>query len=448
MNKKKIGLLFGILLLIAAIVVGFVIGGREDLSKFDSTYYGFNKEHNLAVKVLAEKADPEYQKGEELKLYILVYPADKNEKVDKYNLKIARSADFEKRSESIYPVKLGKEFVYKTKLEQDGFVRLEVFVQDKKGNNINFTFDSVKRNRAYDSSFGVGLDNLQQAIAEPKDFDEFWAKQKKMLADAPLKYVIKEAPIKNDKLDVYYVEVECPNSLPATGVLTVPKDKSKKYPAMGLYDGYGTGIRKKPVDWVPTDKIVFHLNAHGYEMGKDEAYYTEFKKSLNSYAFKSEENKNPETAYFYGMALRCMRSLQFLKQYPLFDGVNLSVRGGSQGGLQTIWCAALDHDVKLAYPDIPWCADLGGYTKGRLRGWRPDHQTGLDYFDIVNHAKRIPATCYVHITRAGLGDYVCPPSGVTIVYNNLKCPKKITYVHDSDHGYANPGAMRFEKESK
>ena len=168
----------------------------------------------------------------------------------------------------------------------------------------------------------------------------------------------------------------------------------------------------------------------------------------SGYAFNNEENQNPETAYFYGMALRCLRSLQFLKQHPLYDGTNLIVRGGSQGGLQTVWCAALDHDVKEAYPDIPWCADLGGYTKGRLRGWRPDYQIGLDYFDIVNHAKRIPATCFVHVTRAGMGDYVCPPSGVTIFYNNLKCPKKITYVHDSDHGYVKQNSIRFEKSSK
>ncbi|MBQ9788363.1 MAG: acetylxylan esterase [Lentisphaeria bacterium] len=410
---------------------------------------GINKECNLAIRVTPEKADPEYEKGETIKLKILVYPVDKNKVTDKYTLRVVESKDFDKSIEKNYPITLDKEFVYTTRMDRDGFVRFEVFVQNKDGKNIDFTFGGFKRQKAYDGGAGVGLDNLKQAVEEPTDFDEFWAKQKKMLADTPIKYTIKDAPIKHEKLDVYYVEVECPNSRPATGILTVPKDKSKKYPAMGLYDGYSnTYIQKEPANVLPDDKIVFHLNAHGYNMGEDENYYNEVKKSLKGYAFKNDENANPETAYFYGMALRCMRSLQFLKQHPLYDGVNLEVQGGSQGGLQTIWCAALDHDVKIARPDIPWCADLGGYTKGRLRGWRPDYQKGLDYYDIVNHAKRIPETCFVHITRAGLGDYVCPPSGITIVYNNLKCPKKITYVHDSDHGYINQGSLRFEKESK
>ncbi|MBR7128388.1 MAG: acetylxylan esterase [Lentisphaeria bacterium] len=428
---------------IALVLVSFVSAFAHD---------GINKECNLAIRVTPGKADPEYEKGEFIQLRILVYPLDRTQKTkiktNDYTIKVVTTKDYGKREEKNYPMRLDHEFIHIATMQQNGFVRFEVFVQNKDGKNIEFYFGGFKRQKAYDGGAGVGLDNLKQAIEEPADFDEFWAKQKKMLADTPIKYTIKDAPIKHEKLDVYYVEVECPNSRPATGILTVPKDKTKKYSAMGIYDGYSNAVNRNILSWVPTDKIVFHVNAHGYHMDKDDAYYKEIQKSLSGYAFKNEENMKPETAYFYGMALRCMRSLQFLKQHSLYDGVNLEVQGGSQGGLQTIWCASLDHDVKIARPDIPWCADLGGYTKGRLRGWRPDYQKGLDYYDIVNHAKRIPETCFVHITRAGLGDYVCPPSGITIFYNNLKCPKKITYVHDSDHGYVNQGSLRFEKESK
>ena len=40
-------------------------------------------------------------------------------------------------------------------------------------------------------------------------------------------------------------------------------------------------------------------------------------------------------------ALRVMRSLQFVKSLPQWDGKNLQANGGSQGGLQTVWAAAL-----------------------------------------------------------------------------------------------------------
>ena len=54
----------------------------------------------------------------------------------------------------------------------------------------------------------------------------------------------------------------------------------------------------------------------------------------------------------------------------------------------------------------------------------------------------------VEVPRAGLGDYTCPPSGVTVLYNNIPGPKKIKYIQGADHGFNPPGAQVFEMESK
>lgn len=89
------------------------------------------------------------------------------------------------------------------------------------------------------------------------------------------------------------------------------------------------------------------------------------------------------------MVLRLMRSLEFLKSLPQWDGKNLKVSGGSQGGLQTIWAAALDPDVTEADSSITWCCDFAGPTIGRLGGWRPEYVPALNYYDAANHAKRI-----------------------------------------------------------
>ena len=77
---------------------------------------------------------------------------------------------------------------------------------------------------------------------------------------------------------------------------------------------------------------------------------------------------------------------------------------------------------------------------GRLRGPWPKIQyvKPLSYFDPVNFAKRVPATCRVEIPRAGLGDYTCQPSGLAVLWNNLKCPKSIIWVQGSEHGYVPP----------
>ena len=110
---------------------------------------------------------------------------------------------------------------------------------------------------------------------------------------------------------------------------------------------------------------------------------------------------------------------------------------GSQGGLQTMWATALDQDVTLAHPSITWCCDLAGTAKAkRLHGrWRIEYVPALDYYDPVFMAKRIKKA-EVHILRAGLGDYTCPPSGLAISYLNLATPKKsIRWVQGSNHSF-------------
>jgi len=52
------------------------------------------------------------------------------------------------------------------------------------------------------------------------------------------------------------------------------------------------------------------------------------------------------------------------------------------------------------------------------------------------------------ISRAGLGDYVCPPSGLAILYNNIKSPKNIVWVQGSTHGFVPQNPQKFVVEQK
>ena len=118
-----------------------------------------------------------------------------------------------------------------------------------------------------------------------------------------------------------------------------------------------------------------------------------------------EQNADPEKAFFNGMVFRVLRAMEYLKSRPEWNGKDLTAEGGSQGGLQTMWAAALDQDVTVAKPGITWCCDLAGTTKkGRyFGGWRIPYVPAIDYYDPVFMAKRIK-TARVEITRAGLCD--------------------------------------------
>jgi cephalosporin-C deacetylase-like acetyl esterase len=72
-------------------------------------------------------------------------------------------------------------------------------------------------------------------------------------------------------------------------------------------------------------------------------------------------------------------------------------------------------------------------------GWYVPWTDSMGYYDAVNFARRIPASCRVEVTRAGLGDYTCPPAGIARLWNAVHPGnKKIVWVQGSQHGYTPP----------
>ncbi len=357
----------------------------------------------------------------------------------------SRTGDDGVKMEGREKVVHGKPLVIETSLSKPGFIRIQATLRNK--NNRVITKKGLQGEQArvfFDGGAGAEIEKLQ-GLPEPEDFDAFWAKQRTRLAEVPLKPELTPMPSDNPNLKVFAVSIPCPgpDNRPTTGFLTIPVDaKPKSLPAHAHFHGYGTSIQRAPRRG-STNSINFNVNAHGYDLNKDEQYYKDFFESIRSnghgYAFDPKQNADPEKAYFNGMALRLMRAFEFLKSLPEWDGKTLCSHGGSQGGLQCVWAGALEPQLTQTNPGIPWCADLGGKTVGRIAGgWNIPYVPAIDYYDCVNMAKRIPATCFVNITRAGLGDYVCPPSGIAMIYNNVKGPKRIFWVQGSTHGYVPP----------
>lgn len=434
----------------------YVVGKFDNLKKLNPIKVDHSK---IKFSAKLDRDNPNYKPGEPMKFTFLVDFAGQKLPEQPYKLFWKRTGDDGITKSGTVNVVPNQPVEVTVNSDKPGFVRLEAWLRDHKGRNVTISYPhpwnkkaKVARTKAFDGGAGVQIETLKQAVAEPADFDAFWAKQKAKLDKVPLKDTMTEVKPSNAKVKQYAVSIDCAGPRPVTGYLTIPVDaKPKSLKAVVEFQGYGTGVQR-PGGYLPGNLIRFCVNAHGYDLGKDAAYYKDFFAKIKSnnqiYAFDPKQNADPEQAYFNGMALRVMRALQFVKSLPQWDGKNLQVNGGSQGGLQTIWAAALDPQVNYATPGVPWCADFGATTIKRLNGWRPSYVPALNYYDIVNHAKRIPKTCQVSITKAGLGDYVCPPSGVTILYNNITAPKKIKYVQGGDHGFNPPEPQTFTMESK
>ncbi len=297
----------------------------------------------------------------------------------------------------------------------------------------------------FNGSAGVLLDQIKGS-PEPADFDEFWTAQKKRLAAVPLKVeMMKEVSSPNKDVQVFDVRISC-LGMPISGYFCKPKNATaKSLPAHVTYHGYGVGSSNKHVN---PKCLTLDVNAHDIENGQPKSYYEDLKKgALNRYGLIKKENEDRENCFWNGMLLRVIRSLEFMKSLPEWDGKNLIVSGGSQGGFQSLCAAGLDSDVTECYPNVPWMCDIGGPNKdGRLKShFRPEWTPALDYYDSAIHAKRIKAKVVI---SAGLGDYVCPPSGQMVLYNNIKSEKKLEFVQGRTHGYFMKNGDKFVLESK
>jgi len=315
-----------------------------------------------------------------------------------------------------------------------GFVRLEVAVFNADGSPLK---DAKGADVKFEGGAGVQPEKLQ-GFPEPADFDAFWQRQKARLAEVPVKAALTEVASKRPAFATYDVKVDCAGGKPVSGYLTLPKDaKPKSLRAQVSFRGYSVcGADPEYQDGA----LVFQINAHGIENGREPEYYKALAEGeLKGYGFHDAENAKPETAYFNGMMLRVMRALEYVKTRPEWNGRELVASGGSQGGLQAVTAAALDRDVTRCGAYKPWCCDLDGVKLGRLRGWRPNVADGLGYYDTATMGKRV--TCETFI-NAGLGDYVCPPSGVAVLYNNVKGPKTIEFIQGSTHGYNPPNPKK------
>jgi len=374
---------------------------------------------------------------------------------------VDRDGDVEQRKARTFVPEAGKTYTARTSLDKPGTVRfwVEVWdtVADKKIGRVDCHGRAV---RVFKTAF-VEPEKMQ-SVPEPADYDAFWKRHRAELDAVPMNPKLELTQKRND-FQVYRLRLDCAGPAPVTGYLSVPT-KPGKYPAHLITDGYGgpfkgTGAQSS-CQGACADEIVIHINAHGYELGRDKQYYIDFMKNAIAHGYRLYKpghkddceaskvgNLDPDKCYFAGMTWRIMRALDYVKTRPEWNGKDLYATGVSQGGLQTIWAAGLDPQVSWASVQVPWSCEFGGrQTLNRIECRLPFAETpAMRYYDPVNMAKRIRAS--FDIARAGLADYTSPPSGIQVLYNNLKGPKRVIWYDRMEHKQHKFIRHRFFEES-
>lgn len=296
---------------------------------------------------------------------------------------------------------------------------------------------------------GYRPDQIKPVVTEPKDFDQFWNDGKALLAKIPLEPKLELLPnLGTSKVDVYHVSFQNVGTgysriSRVYGILAVPRSTTagQKFPALLRVPGAGVRPYTGQAGFAERGLITLEIGIHGMPVNLPLHVYDDLRAgALNRYMFYNIDDR--ESYYYRRVYLSVIRANDFLTSLPQFDGKNLGVIGGSQGGALAIVTAALDARVTVLSASYPAISDVAGSTANRAGGWPQSFRDEkmrtkekletLSYYDVVNFAQRLKVP---GIYAWGFNDEVCPPTSMYASYNLIPAPK--TLLLSLEMGHAN-----------
>ena len=312
---------------------------------------------------------------------------------------------------------------------------------------------------------GFSVDKIKPYTQEPQDFRSFWQKNVEELKQVPMSYT-KELykDYCTDKIDCYLVKLQIDKMGHSMyGFLFYPKNAQPgKHPVVLCPPGAGIKTIKDPMRnkyYAENGFVRFEVEIHGLDPRISSETFGEISRAFNDrnggYLANGLENK--DIYYMKHVYVGLVRCIDFLTSLPEWDGKNVSVQGGSQGGALAIIAAGLDSRVTQCVANHPALSDMAGYAaKGGTGGYphfcrqpqilsNKDCLNTLAYFDVVNFARYVKAPTYL---TWGYNDVTCPPTTSYAVWNTLKCTKESLLTPINEHwttAETNRGQMEWIK---
>ena len=373
----------------------------------------------VEVRVVTDKTNAIYRVGEPIRFGITLFEDGNPVAGKRLTYRLDGDGDLNdngERMSAATPIEVV------TTLKSPGWVYIEVVLPDETGR-------PLARGR-----IGAMADppRIRPGGIEPADFDAFWKRQREALDRVPMN--VRRTPAEVPEryradFDSFDIQLDCLGDRPVSGLLCIPKRAAaRSLAALVNYHGYGIFSAHQDFSF-GTNYVFFNINANGLRNKQPPDYYKAAQAHLGFYPLR--DVGDPEKYYMRFLFLRVLRSLDYIKTLPEWDGHNLVVQGGSQGGAQSLVAAALDPQVSLCWSSYPAFCDLDGRRARRTPGWpvannaflndNPDvfawiMQRTLGYFDGAFFAARIRCETYL---STGFLDTICSPSSVFAAYNSL-----------------------------
>jgi len=340
-------------------------------------------------------------------------------------------------------VEIGTESVtIEHKFRAPGFVRLTAIGRSWQGK------------LTYVKTFAVAAcepDKIKPVVTMPEDFDEFWERGRRRLADIPLD--LKQEKINHlctEEHDVFKVSFANINDTRIFGYLLIPKNGKDKYP--GFVSIAPAGVGKPREDFVDgrmnniskDQAICLYMGVYDHDLGLPKEYYKNYR---SKHGDIRSGTGDAEAYFFYRAILGIDRAVTWLASRDDVDTSRIVYSGNSQGGGMGLVMTGLNKNITAANVNIPALCDHLGFLADRQPGWpgvlgernrrsMNEEQVAavtkmLPYFDAVNFARRITVPVLLEM---GFQDTTCPPSGVYAAYNSISAPKQIVCDPSAGHG--------------
>lgn len=281
---------------------------------------------------------------------------------------------------------------------------------------------------------------IEPTVQQPTDFDDFW--RKTLLKAAKVPMVIEKVPVpeySTERVVCSRVKIQSyEKGFFLCGYLSEPRDEAK-HPVLLVPPGAGVKRIQPSNQYAEAGFITLTVGIHGIPMNASDSLMKEKQREWGGYMRMGLDSK--ELYYYRRVYASMVRAIDYLCSLPNFDGKNVGVTGGSQGGALSIVTAALDKRITFLSAFYPALCDMTGYLSGRAGGWprffanegaSPSDQTleTLSYYDVVNFACRIQVPGFYSY---GYNDDTCPPTSVSAALNQLHAPKLIEITPSSAH---------------
>lgn len=286
------------------------------------------------------------------------------------------------------------------------------------------------------------------AVAEPADFDAFWARTlaESRAAGGTPQLTPHETPLRT--VEVFDVVFPGFAGDPVRAWLTVPRGAAQPLPAVIEFNGYGggRGLPHERLAWASAGyaHLFMDTRGQGSAWGTGGATPDPHGTGASHPGFMTRGIESPEDYYYRRVYTDGVRLVDAARSLPVIDPARVAVTGASQGGGIAIAVAGLVEGLVGVMPDVPFLqhferavglTDRDPYNEivrylAVHRDAAPRVFETLSYVDGVHFAARASAPALYSVA---LMDPTCPPSTVYASHNAWAGEAEIVEYAYNDH---------------